>query len=80
MTGRDNDVPLAPVAGNLIGATGCTIKQWVSSGIPAYRVGDRISIPRETVEEYVRRARTSLDLDELSDEEATALVREGRQR
>lgn len=63
----------------LIGVTGQTIKNWVNAGtFPGYRVGNRIMIPREKVEEYVRRARTSLDLDEMSDEEAAESVREGR--
>jgi excisionase family DNA binding protein len=65
---------------NLVGATGQMIKQWVQEGrYAAYRVGN-ILIPREAVEEYVRRAGLSLELEELSDEEAARLVAEDRRR
>lgn len=65
--------------GNLFGVTGQTIKNWVRHGrFPGYRVGSRIMIPREVVEEYVRRAGPSLSLEELSDEEAARLVAEER--
>lgn len=75
------DLMTTTEAGNLIGVTGQTIKNWVKNGsFQGYRVGNRIMIPREAVEEYVRRARTSLDLEEISDEEASELVREGRRR
>jgi hypothetical protein len=35
-------------------------------------------VPREAVADYVQRARRSLDLDVLSDDEAARLVAEGR--
>jgi len=67
--------------GDLIGVTGQTIKNWVKAGtFPGYRVGNRIMISRAVVEGYVRCARTSLDIEELSDEEAAELIREGRRR
>lgn len=67
--------------GDLIGVTGQTIKNWVKAGtFPGYRVGNRIMISRAVVEEYVRCARMSLDIEELSDEEAAELIREGRRR
>lgn len=67
-------------AGELFGVTGQTIKNWVREGqLQGYRIGGRVMIPRETVAAYVARASTSLDLEEMSDEEAAALVAEGRQ-
>lgn len=67
--------------GDLIGVTGQTIKNWVKAGtFPGYRVGNRIMISRAVVEEYVHRARTSLDVEDLSDGAAAALIREGRRR
>jgi excisionase family DNA binding protein len=66
-------------AGELLGVTGQTIKNWVCDGhLAGYRVGGHIVIPREAVEAYVRRARGSPDLEELSDDEAATLVAEGR--
>jgi excisionase family DNA binding protein len=68
-------------AGELIGVTAQTIKNWVRDGrLRGFRVGGRIMIPTEAISEYVRRARGSLDLEEMSDVEAAALVAEGRQR
>ena len=81
---RDEAVPSLDLltsrqAGDLIGVSGQTIKNWVRRGrIAGYRVGGRIMIPRESVGDYVRRARTSLDLEEVSDEDAAQLVAEGR--
>lgn len=66
-------------AGNLLRVTGQTIKNWVSQGhLPGYRIGGRIVVPKAALEEYVRRAGTSLDLDDLSDDEAASVVAEGR--
>lgn len=68
-------------AGELLGVTGQTIKNWVREGrLEAYRIGGRVMVPREAVADYVARARTSLDLEEVPDEEAAGLVAEGRQR
>lgn len=65
--------------GNVLGVTGQTIKNWVREGrFTGYRVGSRIMIPKEVVEEYVRRAGPSLELEDLSDEESARLVTEGR--
>lgn len=73
------DVLTTTETGDLIGVTGQTIKNWVKAGtFPGYRVGSRIMISRAVVEEYVHRARTSLNVEELSDEEAAELIREGR--
>jgi excisionase family DNA binding protein len=68
-------------AGELLGVSGQTIKNWVKQGrLSAFRVGGRIMIPKDALAEYVRKAKTSLDLDEVSDEEAARLVAEGRTR
>jgi len=65
--------------GDLVGVTGQTIKNWVKEGrMKAYRIGSRIMVPREIVEEYVRSAGESLDLDDCSPEEAARLVDEAR--
>jgi excisionase family DNA binding protein len=83
---RDEAIPSLDLltstqVGDLLGVSGQTIKNWVRQGrIAAYRVGGRIMVPQEAVAEYVRRARTSLDLDEVPDEEAARLVDEGRSR
>ncbi len=64
--------------GDLFSVSGPTLKKWVEEGrYTSYRVG-KFSIPRELVEEYVRRAGPSLDLEEVSDEEAARLVAEER--
>ncbi len=66
-------------AGLVLGVTGQTIKNWVREGqLAGFRVGGRVVVPREAVEEYVRRARGSLDLEEIPDAEAADLVAEGR--
>jgi len=66
--------------GQFFGVTAQTIKNWVrDKRITGYRVGGRILLPREAVLEYVRQAGASLDLEELSDAEAAALVAEGRE-
>ena len=76
-----NDVLTTTETGDLIGVTSQTIKNWVKAGtFPGYRVGNRIMISRAVVEEYVHRARTSLDVEDLSDGAAAALIREGRRR
>jgi excisionase family DNA binding protein len=73
------DYYTAPEAGELLGVTGQTIKNWVGQGrIPGYRIGNRIVVPREAVEEYVRQAGASLDLDDLTNDEAASAVEEGR--
>lgn len=66
-------------AGELVGVTGQTIKNWVRQGqLEGYRVGSRIMIPKNVVASYVSRARQSLELDALSEEDAAVLVEEGR--
>jgi excisionase family DNA binding protein len=83
---RDEPIPsldflTTTKAGNLLGVTGQTIKNWVREGrLAGYRVGGRVVIPREAVDEYIRRARGSLDLEVFSDEEAAEVVAEGRRR
>ena len=67
-------------AGELFGVTAQTIKNWVrDKRLTGYRIGGRILLPRAAVLEYVRQAGASLDLEELTNEEAAALVAEGRQ-
>lgn len=66
-------------AGELVGVTGQTIKNWVRQGrLEGYRVGSRIMIPKNAVAGYVSRARQSLELSAISDEEAAGLVEAGR--
>jgi excisionase family DNA binding protein len=66
-------------AGDVLGVSGQTIKNWVRQGhLKGFRVGARIMVPKDAVDDYVRRARGSLDLEAISDEEATRLVEEGR--
>ena len=75
------DLLTSTQAGELLGVTGQTIKNWVREGnLDGYRIGGRIMIPRQVVEHYVSRAGISLDLEEVSDEEAARLVAEGRRR
>jgi excisionase family DNA binding protein len=63
---------------DLLGATGQEIMRWIREGrYTAYRIGNQI-IPADTVKEYVGRARRSLELPDLPDEEAARLVIEGR--
>ena len=72
------DLLTSTQAGDLLGVTGQTIKNWVRQGrLGGYRVGGRIMIPKEVITEYVRRARGSLNLEEISDSEAARLVTEG---
>lgn len=62
-------------AGDLLGVTGQTIKNWVRQGrMVGYRVGGRIMVPKKMVADYVRRARGSLELEEIADSEAARLV------
>ncbi len=64
--------------GDLFSVSGPVLKKWVEEGrYTSYRVG-RFSIPRELVEEYVRRSGSSLDLEDFTPEEAAQLVAEGR--
>jgi excisionase family DNA binding protein len=73
------DLLTSTEAGELLGVSGQTIKNWVRQRqLQGYRVGGRIMIPKDVVADYVRRARQSLELDALSDEEAADLVKEGR--
>jgi excisionase family DNA binding protein len=73
------DLLTSTQAGELLGVTGQTIKNWVREGnLDGYRIGGRILVPRRVVEEYVARAGISLELEEFSDEEAARLVAEGR--
>jgi excisionase family DNA binding protein len=75
------DLLTTTAAADIFGVTAQTIKNWVRSGqLSGYRVGGRIMLPREAVMEYARQARTSLNLEEVSDEEAAALVAEGRRK
>ena len=73
------DLSRSVQAGDLLGASGQTIEDWVRDGrLAEYRVGGRIVIPEETVAEYVWRARSSLDSDDIPPGEAARLVAEGR--
>lgn len=66
---------------DLFGVDGPTLKRWVAEGrFAGYRVGEQLTVPREIVEEYVRRAASSLDLEDVSDEEAARVVEEGRRQ
>jgi excisionase family DNA binding protein len=73
------DVVTSSAAGDVLGVTGQTIKNWVRQRrLAGYRVGGRIMVPKEALADYVCRARTALDLDDVSDQEAADLVAEGR--
>ena len=73
------DVLTSSEAGDVLGVTGQTIKNWIRQGrLAGYRVGSRIMVPKEALADYVCRARGALDLDDVSDEEAADLVAEGR--
>ena len=75
----DRDLSRSVQTGDLLGASGQTIGDLVRDGrLVEYRVGERIVIPREMVAEYVGRARSSLDLDDIPPVEAANLVAEGR--
>ena len=75
------DLLTSTQAGELLGVTGQTIKNWVREGnLDGYRIGGRIMVPRQVVEDYVSRAGISLDLEDFSDDEAARLVAEGRRR
>ncbi len=66
-------------AGKVLGVSGQSIKNWVRQGqLQGYRVGGRIMVPKDVLADYVRRARGSLELGMISDEEAANLVDEGR--
>jgi excisionase family DNA binding protein len=74
------DVLTSTEAGDILGVSGQTIKNWVRQGrLTGYRVGSRIMVPKDAVADFVRRARGSLDLEDPSDEAAARLVEEGRQ-
>ena len=65
--------------GDLLGASEQAIGDGVRDGqMTEYRVGGRIAVPREMVAEYVGRARSSLDLDDIPPDEAARLVAEAR--
>lgn len=75
------DVVTSTQAGDILGVTGQTIKNWVRDGkLTGYRIGGRIMIPRQSLAAYAALAGASLDLEEVSDEEAAALVAEDRQQ
>lgn len=84
--GRDEALPSLDLltsseAGDVLGVTGQTIKNWVRHGrLGGYRVGSRIMVPKDVLAAHLNRAGGSLDLDEVSDEEAAALVAEGRRQ
>jgi excisionase family DNA binding protein len=66
-------------AGEILGVTGQTIKNWIRDGrIEGFRIGGRFMVPRNAVADYVRRAGASLDLEEVSDDEAAELVAKSR--
>lgn len=80
-SGTSLDLLTSTQVGELLGVTGQTIKNWVREGnLDGYRIGGRIMVPRQVVEDYVARARTPLDLEKSSDDEAARLVAEGRRR
>jgi excisionase family DNA binding protein len=73
------DLLTSTQAGELLGVSGQTVKNWVHQRhLSGYRVGGRIMVPAEAVKEYVRRARQSLELEVIPDEEAARLVEGGR--
>lgn len=62
--------------GKRLGVSGQTIKNWVQRGeLTGFRVGSRIMVPADAVAAYWRLARASLDLGEVSDEEAVQVTR-----
>jgi excisionase family DNA binding protein len=66
-------------AGQRLGVTGQTVKNWVKSRqLAGVRMGGRVLVPDAAVDEYLRRAGASLDLEDLADAEAAALVAEDR--
>jgi len=70
--------PAPEQIGDLVGVDGRTLRQWVQEGrYQAYRAGTLI-VSSDTVEDYVRRAGPSLDLEVISDDDAARLVAEGR--
>lgn len=67
--------------GDLEGATGQQIAEWVREGrYASYRIGGDLVVPRDVMEEYVRVAGTALELEDYSPEEAARLVEEGRKQ
>lgn len=75
------DLLTSTQTGNLLGVSGQTIKNWVRDGrLGGYRIGTRIMVPREAVQEYVRLAGQSLDLEDIPGPEAARLVAEGRRQ
>jgi hypothetical protein len=71
-------LPLLDEMPNMVGVTGQIIKDWVHEGrYTGYRAGT-LPIRGQTVQEYVRRAGPSLELEDLSDVEAARLVTEER--
>src|ERR1700681_2622241 len=69
------DYYTAPEAGNILGGSGQTIKNWVNRGrLRGYRIGSRIVVPTKAVEEYIHRAGSSLDLEDLTADEAASIV------
>lgn len=66
-------------AGETLGVSGQTIKNWVRQGqLSGYRVGGRIMVPKDAITDYVQRARRSLELEVIPDEDTARLVDEGR--
>ncbi len=64
-------------AGELLGVTGQTIKNWVrQKRLTGYRIGGRILIPRWAVSAYLRAAGASLELEEVTDDEAAGVTDE----
>ena len=75
-----HELPARAELPDLFGADGQTVRRWVQEGkYPAYRIG-RFVVPKDIAEEYVRLAGESLELDEVTDEEAARLVAEGRRQ
>ena len=72
--------PVSDSVADLVGVDVQTLRQWVQEGrYTGYRIGP-LPIPNEFVQEYVRRARTSLDLEAIPEAEVARLVAEGRRR
>lgn len=63
-------------AGRRLGVSGQTIKNWGQRGeLTGFRVGSRTMVPADAIAAYWRLARTSLDLEEVSDEEVVQATR-----
>lgn len=69
-------------AAELIGVSGQTVKNWISRGLmKGYRLGGRIVVPRDELDDYRAMAEASKGIDPLpSREEVVAAIQAGRKR